>query len=194
MTPKILTKRLQLDPLRSTDAPTLWAYRSRPEVARYLSWVPETLEDAETYVRESEEVPFQTPGTWFQLAIRLRESDRLLGDLGLHFLAEDDRRMELGFAIDPSHQRKGYASEALRGLLGYLFRELKIREVKASADPLNQASIALLDSLGFRRLAQRSKSFWFKGEWVDDLPFVLPCEEWRSATEGNGATSERHGV
>jgi len=175
--PTITTARLVLRPLREEDAPALFAYRSDPGVARFQGFVPRSVDDAAAFIREQRSVPFDTPGTWSQLAVRLRECDRLIGDVGVR-PTEDGRQAEIGFTIVPADQRHGYATEAVRGLLGHLFGVLGKHRVFASVDPENAPSIALLERVGFRREAHHRRSLWFRGEWVDDVVHAMLGSEW----------------
>lgn len=178
--PVIVTKRLILTRLRADDASTLFAYRSDPLVSRYQCWAPATLEDAIQFVESQERVLFDTPGTWFQFAIRLSESDRMVGDLGMRFPNEDARQVEIGFTIVPSSQRMGYGTEAVRGALDYLLGRLGKHRVFASVDPRNTASISLLKRVGMRQEAHFRESLWIRGEWADDLVFGVLGSEWNS--------------
>jgi RimJ/RimL family protein N-acetyltransferase len=177
--PEILTKRLILTPLISSDAPALFAYRSDPEVCRYQTWQPRSLDEAQRFIDGLQSVAFDTPGTWFQLGIRLQDVGLLVGDLGVHFPAEIPRQVEIGITVAPDHQARGFGSEAVTGVLGYLFGPLQKHRVFASVDPRNQRSLALLKRVGMRQEAHFRESLWFKGAWVDDLVFAILESEWK---------------
>lgn len=178
--PEIITRRLRLSPLLASDATAFFEYRSDPDVCRYQTFQPGTLDDAKNFIGEVERNPFGTPDTWFQFGARLRESGLLIGDLGVHFLAHEPRQVEIGFTVAPSHQGRGYGTEAVEGLLGHLFVTRKMHRVFASVDPRNGPCIALLRRVGMRQEAHFHQSLWFKGEWVDDMVFGILESEWRS--------------
>ncbi len=178
-TPEIVTQRLILNPHIAGDAAALFEYRSDPAVSRYLSWEPTSLEDAQRFIENTQSLASGTPGTWCQLAVRLRGSDDLVGDLGARTLADDPRQVEVGYTLAPKHQGKGFGTEAVAGLLGHLFGPLQKHRVFASVDPQNKASMALLERLGMRQEAHFRKSLWFKGEWVDDVVFAILESDWR---------------
>ncbi len=157
-------------PFTPEDALTLFAYRSDPEVSRYQSFAPTSLDDARQFIAKLPTTPFGTPDTWFQLAIRLPAGE-LIGDLGIHF-EEDPRQVEIGVTLAPEHQGQGFASEALQILLDRLFGIPRTHRVHASVDPRNAASIKLLERLGFRKEAHHRQSLWFKGAWVDDVVYA----------------------
>ena len=174
------TDRLLLSPLRSTDAPTLYRYRSTPEVSRFQGWSPASLEEVERFIERQREAEFDQPQSWFQLGIRQRDSEELVGDLGVHFLEAGSQQVELGVTVDPRHQRLGIAREAITRLLDYLFLELEKHRVIASVDPQNAPIRALLQRVGFREEGLFIESERIQGKWVDDLRFGLLRREWSS--------------
>ena len=56
----------------------------------------------------------------------------------------------LFYAISPSHQRRGYASEAARALVDYAFQYLDLKRVIATTDFDNNSSIGVMRKLGMR--------------------------------------------
>src|SRR5690242_4229052 len=112
------TERLTVRRFRPGDAAAFAAYRSVPEVARYQSWdAPFSIEDATASVQRFAAGDPLAPG-WFQYAIDL--DGVLIGDIGLK-LHENLMQAEIGFTLAPQYQGKGYATEAVRGLLDHLF-------------------------------------------------------------------------
>ncbi len=179
--PEILTSRLRLTPLIAGDAQAMYEYRSDPEVCRYQSFDPGSLDDVKQFIGGLESTAFETPGSWFQFAIRHQESGLLIGDLGVHFPADDRYQVEIGFTVAPRYQRQGLGTEAVVGLIGHLLGPLQKHRVFASVDPRNEASIALLERVGMRKEAHFRESLWSKGAWVDDMVFGILESEWMRA-------------
>jgi len=175
----IATERLTLSRLLPLDAPRVFAYRADPEVSRYQSWAPASIEEVERFIDGLQSVSFDTPGTWFQFGIRLRDSGLLVGDAGVHFPADLPRQAEIGITVAPDHQGRAVATEAVRGLLDRLFAPPARHRVFASVDPRNRASVALLARVGMRQEAHFRESLWFRGEWADDLVFAVLESEWK---------------
>jgi len=171
------TERLSLRRFTPGDAEAFAAYRSDPDVARYQSWdAPLPLAEALKTVEDFATGDPLKPG-WFQYAVDL--DGVLIGDIGLN-LHENLRQAELGFTLAPEHQGKGYATEAVRGLLDQLFIERDLHRVSAECDARNTASARLLERLGFRQEGLRVANSWFKGEWTDDLLFGLLRSDYLS--------------
>jgi len=174
----IATARLRLDRLTATDAPALFAYRGDDAVARYQGWRPADLAAAQTFIAEQSSLAFGTADSWCQLAIRDKVTGELLGDFGVHFPASTNDPIEFGLSLRPERQGRGFASEAMAAVLDLAFGEWAYRRAVGSVDPRNIASIALLRSLGFRQEAHHVESYFFRGEWVDDVIFALLAREW----------------
>lgn len=172
------TARLRLDALRGEDAAALFACRADPAVSRYQGWRPVSLDEAVRFIERQQAVAFDTPGTWFQFAMRLRHGGVLAGDLGLHFVDADT--VEFGVTLSPAQQGRGLAAEAVRAVLGLVFDTLKRHRVYASVDPRNLACVKLLERLGMRKEAHFRES-WRDGDaWADDAIYAMLDSEWRS--------------
>lgn len=171
------TDRLILRHFNAGDAEGLCAYRSAPEVTRFQTWEPQSLEAVRAFIAGLQELNPDVPG-WYQVAVTDGRTGVLLGDVGLHVLESDPRQVELGVTFAPSAQRQGYATEALHAVLRHLFERLEKHRVLASTDPRNARVIALLRRLGLRQEAHFVESLWFKGEWADDLIFAMLRREW----------------
>ena len=178
------TARLRLDALRHDDAAALFAYRADPAVSRYQGWRPVALDEAVRFIERQQAVAFDTPGSWFQFAVRLRETGELAGDLGLHFVDADT--MEFGVTLAPAYQGRGLAVEAVRAVLALVFGTLKRHRVYASVDPRNLSCVKLLERLGMRKEAHFRES-WRDGDgWADDAIYAMLASEWQAQEPQHG--------
>jgi aminoglycoside 6'-N-acetyltransferase len=118
--------------------------------------------------------------------VALRESGELIGDCAAHTLADDPRQAEIGFTFAPASQGRGYATEAVRRLLEYLFRERDKHRVSANCDDRNVRSAALLRRVGMRREGLLVESTWAKGEWTNDELYAVLRREWLDPRQGSG--------
>ena len=174
--------RVALRRLHLGDVDGFTAYRSSAEVARYQSWeAPYPRAAGEQLVREMMARHPDTAGEWFQFAVILRSTGELIGDCAARPHPDDFRQAEIGFTIAPAHQGHGYATEAVRRLLDYLFERRAKHRVTACCDARNAASAGLLERLGMRREGHLRESTWAKGEWTDDLLYALLGREWPSS-------------
>jgi RimJ/RimL family protein N-acetyltransferase len=176
------TRRLRLRRFRSDDVAAFAAYRSDPEIARYQSWsAPVSGQTARALVAEFAAGDPRRPG-WFQYAIE--HDDSLIGDVGVN-LHVNRMQAEIGYTIAAAYQRRGYATEAVHGVLEHLFSERGLHRVSAECDGRNLPSARLLERVGFRPEGCRRAHTWIKGEWTDDLLFGLLANEWRGPGAGD---------
>lgn len=89
------------------------------------------------------------------LAIVERATNEVVGDIGFHGPPDSDGRVEVGYSIVPDRRRRGYAAEALAGLVDWTARQAGVREVMARCEPSNVGSVRTLESQGFERLEKR---------------------------------------
>ncbi len=168
--------RLILRRFRPGDAVALSAYQSDPSVARYQTWAPPVPPDqAARLVAAFAAGDPRQPG-WFQYAIENRTERCLIGDVGVH-LHDNRMQADLGFTLAAGWQGRGYASEAVRTVLGDLFGR-GLHRVSAECDARNERSARLLERAGFSREGYRPEYTWLKGEWTDDILFGLLASQW----------------
>jgi RimJ/RimL family protein N-acetyltransferase len=173
-------ERVVLRRFRPGDVTEFVAYRSSPAVARYQSWdAPYPREEGERFVRAIAQDHPDTAGEWFQFAMALRATGQLIGDCAAMPLAGDPRQCEIGFTLAERYQGHGYATEAVRLLIGYLFTVRGKHRIIAYCDTRNAPSAAVLERLGMRREGHLRESTWAKGEWTDDLLYAVLDHEWQ---------------
>lgn len=175
----ITTARLVLRPLQEADLASFAEYRSDPEVARYQSWTaPFSMKQAKLFLDKMNQEAGM-PGAWLQLGIERQSEPGLIGDCAFHILEEDSQQGEIGFTFSRAHQKQGYATEAVRALLAYLFGELKLHRVTAICDAENLASARLLERVGMRREGTYVENIWFKGAWGSEFLYAMLAREFR---------------
>ena len=175
---QLKTERLLVNALQLSDAAAIFGARNNPKINTFLPWKPKAVEEVEEWIRKAAAIPPNTEGNWHLLGIRLRESEILVGDIGIHFLPPHNQQAEIGYMVLEAHQGKGYASEAIKAVLNFLFGTYQKHRVTAAVDPDNEASVRLLRRLGMRQEAHHLKSYWMDGRWTDDMIFAILQEEW----------------
>jgi RimJ/RimL family protein N-acetyltransferase len=180
---EIRTQRLRLRALESRDARRIFEYRSHPDVSRFQSWGTDSVHAIESYILELAAIEPGTPGPWYQIGITL-PTTKLIGDCGFRVSESEPLQAEVGIALAPEFQKRGYATEALRALLQYIFfLKLGKHRIFGSVDPSNFASIKLLQRVGMRQEAHFVRSLWFKDQWVDEVIFVILASDWKAISQ-----------
>jgi len=153
----IVTERLRLVP--ATPALVRAALAGRETLAAALGTaVPETWphqyldRPALEYTLERVAGPPAREGWWLHFVVLNRGAagPLLIGTAGFKGPVSADGIVEVGYGIVSDHQRCGYASEAVRGLLAQAFAVPEVRRVIAETLPELIASIGVLRKCGFR--------------------------------------------
>jgi len=127
-----------------------------------------------------------------RLVIEAIEQDKAIGLIDLFDFDPHHQRAGVGILIgETSEWGKGYASEALRILLKYVFTVLLLNQVYCSIDESNTASLNLFKSAGFRITGIKEK--WnrtFIG-WSNEWFLQITLDDW-SLSERNGGIPLRN--
>lgn len=174
----IETERVLLRPIESKDNEQIFSYRSDSETNKYQGFVPKELNEVDEFIAKNP-IKFNQPESWFQLVIIEKKSNKIVGDIGVHFIGEDGFQCELGCTLSKKQQGKGFATEAMKVTIDYLFNSLNKHRIICSVDPQNISSIHLIERLTFRKEAHFKESLLVNGEWVDDVIFGLLKSDWK---------------
>lgn len=175
---ELRSERLILRRFVDSDLAPFLAYRNDPAISRYQSWETFSHSEALRFISEQKSLEPLLPGRWFQIAVALRETRALVGDCAVKIAEEDARLAEIGFTFAREHQGKGYAAEAVRRLLDFLFRDAGLHRVIAVTDCENRSAVALLERAGLRREGHFLQNIWFKGKWGDEYLYAILESEW----------------
>ena len=153
----IFTRRLELIP---ATLPQLQAALDDPaRLSEALgavvppTWPHEFLDDraVEFVLRRLKENGGEA-GWWLHFVLLKEDSARtLIGSAGYKGPPVDGT-VEVGYGIVADQRRKGYASEAVRGLLRHAFERPDVRRVIAETYPSLIGSIGVLRTCGFRSI------------------------------------------
>ncbi|KJK49354.1 hypothetical protein UK23_14290 [Lentzea aerocolonigenes] len=166
----IRTARLVLRPFEPHDLDDLHAYRSQPEVHRYLYSDAQDREQTRELIAERMACTELTDEGQ-------KGHGRVVGDVVLKWLSEVNRQGEIGYGFNPEFQGKGLATEAAEALLEFGFDHLNLHRIIAHRDPRNEPSWRLMERLGMRREAHYRHNELYKGEWCDAFIYALLEDE-----------------
>ena len=172
----LVTERLWLRPHTPEDLDDLLVFHSDPEVVRFIPWpVRDREATREALAAKLTRGTIEAPGQWLVLAVELRESGTVIGEVLLKWASAEDREGELGFAFAREHHGRGYAAEAARVMLRLAREDLGLERVTAVCIEGNEDSARLLRRLGFRQESRR-EGVMFKDAPATQLVFALPAD------------------
>jgi len=152
------------------------AWLNDPEVTRYLEtgrW-PSSIEGVRAWVRR-----FADSRTDLAFAIVDRASEAHVGNVTLNHIHPVHRTADTGLMLGrKDFWGKGYAREAWSLVIDYGFRRLNLRKIVAGVVAGNDASLAVLRSLGFQAEGTPRREFWVDGAYRDAVRLGLFREEF----------------
>jgi RimJ/RimL family protein N-acetyltransferase len=155
----ISTTRLDLHPLLVEHAEEMAGVLSDPALHSFIGGAPDSPEALRSrYERITAGSP-DPAVSWLNWVIRLRRDACLTGTVQATISrCEDGLTAEIAWVVGTRWQRQGIATEATRGLVGWLHQQ-PVRTVVAHIHPEHQASAAVAIAAGLEPTDQ-----WHDGE------------------------------
>jgi ribosomal-protein-alanine N-acetyltransferase len=89
------------------------------------------------------------------LAVCLKDTGTLIGLVAINRRDDAEGQVHnLGYVFHPGHHGQGYATEACRAAMAYLFDELAIDRILTGTHPENEPSVRLLERLGLSQVTR----------------------------------------
>lgn len=143
------TERLIIRPTAEGDAEFIRELVNTPKWRRYIGDRNiKTVEDAEEYIKERMKPQLERLGFSNYTLIR-KEGSRKIGTCGLYD-REGKEGIDIGFALLPEYEKKGFAFEAANRILAAAFDEFEIETISAFTTKDNTSSQKLLEKLGLK--------------------------------------------
>lgn len=149
--PRLFTGRLEL--IAATPSLARAAATSAEALAHALGcevargWPPEGMKDRQREWAEKLERDPTLVG-WSAWYIVQVTPPLVVGSIGFAGRPDGDGVVECGYSLMPKLQRKGYATEALGGLIDWAFSHPEVRRIRAEAHRALAASIRVLEKNG----------------------------------------------
>ena len=178
--PVLALERVRLRPVRAGDAPGALSVYGDETTALYLARPAlASIEEAEAMIAKCLEG--YASGDSMNFVIERNSDSTFIGMCLLFRFEPPSRRAEIGYTIAREHWSRGYATEAVRGLVDHAFGTLGLNRLEADIDPRNEASARLLERLGFTREGHLRERWIVKGETSDTIFYGLLRSEWQSS-------------
>jgi RimJ/RimL family protein N-acetyltransferase len=154
----IRTERLQLVPLSPRFLDALLAGRREDAESALGLAVPGDWPDEHDRrfldLRRNQVQADPAREEWLPFAIALDE--RMIGHIGFHGPPgvngpKKPHALEVGYTVFEPWRRRGYATEAVVGVLDWAQAKHGVRHFVASVSPQNEPSLAIVHRLGFRK-------------------------------------------
>lgn len=171
----IETERLILRRFQDNDYIDFYEYMSLEETAEFENFSPKTEEECKRIIvyRKEQENYF---------AVVLKENNKLIGNV--EYDVEEYDSYSISYDFNPVFKRVGYATEAVKAMVDYIFLKLDGRRIYAECDEGNIASCKLLERLKFRKEGHMIEDVTFKVDeenqpiYVNSYLYAILKREW----------------
>lgn len=157
---------IDLKPFVKEDAIQFFNLRSNTDFVKYLGMDPyHSIEQAEALLAEGvKQFNAHKAINW---KICLKDSQELIGYVGLWRFIPSDFRGEIGFGLSKKYRGKGIAQEAISLCCRYGLKQMNVHSIYANIDPQNVPSIKSLEKVGFQFEGVQRESFYYNGKFYD---------------------------
>ncbi len=173
----LLGERTRLRAVEPEDAAIAFTWVNDPEVTEHvLLRYPMSMASEREWAEHAAAPPSFGNAVF---AIEALDDGALIGVCGLHHQTPEDRVSELGVQIgEKSRWGQGLGFDALRTLVTFGFRDLKLRRIWLRVDENHRRGIALYERLGFQHEGRLRASHWSRGRALDFLAMGIAREEF----------------
>lgn len=169
--PILLTPRLRLRQFRPDDTDAMHECFADPVAMRFWNTPVHTKRiETERAVRRFIDC---TPAYYRFWAVADEKTDRRLGLVNYHDGHIRNKRVAIGYIVNPALFQQGIATEAVAAMLKYCFDELGLHRIQAFIHPENTPSRALVEKLGFQYEGLLRDDLRVAEDWRDDMLFAL---------------------
>ncbi|HUQ40572.1 MAG TPA: GNAT family N-acetyltransferase [Acidimicrobiales bacterium] len=146
------TDRLALRDLASEDLDAMIAAWTDPDVARLMDdWGPRTATATAAWLDAAMEARRADP-TGYGCSIVTKDDGVVVGWIGFGRSSRGVADMDFAYVIISAYRGKGYASEALRGVIRYCFDEIGVSSFWGECHVDNTPSARAMEAAGMREI------------------------------------------
>jgi [ribosomal protein S5]-alanine N-acetyltransferase len=176
--PTLTTPRLILRPFVIEDGPAVERLAGAREVADTTLNIPHPYPEGGGAAWIESQATTLAAGKGFTLAITLRETQALLGAIGLA-IDSDHSRGELGYWITVADWGRGYATESARAIMTFGFGVLGLHRIQARHFTRNPSSGRVMEKLGMRFEGINRDAYFRWGRFEDVAVYGILSDEWK---------------
>jgi ribosomal-protein-alanine N-acetyltransferase len=164
--PELQTERCILRKATENDRHDLFALYSQEDVVRYMPFTPfvsvdDAIDEMTWYHKIFQE---QSGLRWM---IEDCETRKVIGTCGFLNYEQEHHRAEIGYDLSPVFWGKGIMTEVVNRIIQFGFLNMKLNKIEARVEPKNEASLQLMNKLGFYKEGVLRQHEFEKGRYVD---------------------------
>lgn len=182
--PVLVGDQITLRELQPGDGPALMAMLASPEVARFISPPPSTLDGFERLIswarREREQ------GGYVCFAVVPNGGTSPVGLFQLKRTEKGFVTAEWGFALGSAYWGMGIFSDAARLVIDFAIETIGVHRLEARAAAANGRGNGALRKIGAVQEGVLRRSFLKDGRHIDQVLWSILADEWRASKAAAG--------
>ena len=117
-------------------------------------------------------------GEYFDWAITLRDTGKMIGTCGFSALYPEHMRGEIGYVINPHYWGVGIATDAAKMVISFAFEQLGLNRVEAKHMVGNDASGRVMEKLGMKKEGVLREYMFVKGSYEDICLYSITAADY----------------
>lgn len=174
----IETKRIVMRAVEPEDASFLAGLINDPEIriplGAYTLIYPTSTELETRWIAETAKKSGE-----FHVLMTARSGGKPLGLIGVRDLNEKNGSAHLSIMIEKKSWDRGYGTEAITGMLDFLFDRLNLHRIWLRVDENNARAIRCYEKCGFMAEGKLREDHFANGEWRCSLIMAIIADDFR---------------
>ncbi len=147
--PILITEHLKLRKINNDDMDQFYILKSDERLLVYYNAKAKTYEETRKKLQElNDSITKNECIIW---GITLKTENKLIGSICFWNICEKQLKAEIGYELMYNWQGKGIMQEAVKAVIEYGFKEMKLQLIEALPNPNNLKSVNLLERNHFIR-------------------------------------------
>jgi ribosomal-protein-alanine N-acetyltransferase len=177
---KFFTERLKLRLVEMADLEAIHVLHQMAETDQYNTLgIPKDLEEThiimDGWITDHQKRTIKNYTFSVELA-----AGGFIGLVSLKLSSSKFRSAEVWYKINVDQWNKGYATEAIRAVIGYGFGHLKLHRIHAACAVENLGSIRVLEKAGMTQEGRSRQILPLVTGWMDNFQYAILDEEWEA--------------
>ena len=166
------SERLIIRPINFSDLKTIHQLHSLPETDEFnVLGIPENIEQTQAIVEQWVSENQKDDNQIFTFTIILKNQFIVL--IALNLGKKKYQNAEIWYKLHPDFWNNGYATEALKIIINFGFKELKLHRIGAGCAIENIGSIRVLEKVGMTLEGRKRQNLPLKTGWSDNFEFAI---------------------
>ncbi len=166
------SERLTLKPINISDLEDIHRLHSLPETDEFNTLgIPENMAQTQAIVEQWISGNEQENNQIFTFSITFRK--KFIGLIALNLGKEKYRNAEVWYKLHKDFWNKGFATEALKKIIGFGFDALKLHRITAGCAVKNIGSVRVLEKVGMTLEGRKRQNLPLKTGWSDNFEYAI---------------------